>query len=104
MATVESGLPQKVVWVPPTEVQTSVSMVSGSNRPCPTPGGSSATSNGAGGHCTAGSVDEVAAAVVVVPGIVDVVAPGRVVDTAVGEEHATASRAIRVRRFVIHRR
>jgi hypothetical protein len=49
-------------------------------------------------------VDEVAAAVVVVPGIVDVVAPGRVVDTAVGEEHATASRAIRVRRFVIHRR
>jgi hypothetical protein len=49
-------------------------------------------------------VEEVAGDVVAVPGIVDVVAPGRVVVTAVGEEHATASRAIRVRRFVIHRR
>jgi hypothetical protein len=104
MATVESGRPQKVVWVPPTEVQTSVSMASGSNSPCPTPGGSSATSNGAGGHWTAGSVEEVAGAVVVLSEAVEDVDTGTVVVTAAGEEQATASRAIRVRRFAIHRR
>jgi hypothetical protein len=49
-------------------------------------------------------VEEVGGEVVVVSGAIEVVVSGRVVVTAAGEEHAAASRAIRVRRVAIHRR
>jgi hypothetical protein len=49
-------------------------------------------------------VEVVTGAVVVVSEAVEDVDTGTVVVTAAGEEQATASRAIRVRRFAIHRR